>query len=206
MIGILGGTFDPVHQGHLHIAEAVLKRLQPDEIQFMPCALPVHRGTPHASAGQRCAMIELALSGRERMSLNRIEIDRSGPSYTVDSLRELRCRTDSTLLLLLGADAFNGLLSWRDPDGILELSHIVVCIRPGVRLDPDLYADYRTDSAATLSRRSAGAVLVLEVDAPDCASREIRAALLKGDSSGRCLQAEVMEYIESERLYRRTDG
>lgn len=203
MIGILGGTFDPIHNGHLHIATEALNRLELEQVQLMPCALPVHRGRPRATAQQRCAMIELALAGRAGLSLNTLEIERDGPSYMVDSLREIHARDDVKIVLLLGADAFNGFARWKQPRQILDLAHLVVCIRPGVEPDPELYRDHRVASPRELSRLPAGAVMVLEVDAIDCSSSELRAALESGDIPRRWLPSAVADYIETHHLYRR---
>ena len=202
MIGILGGTFDPVHNGHLHIAREALRRLRLDHVQFMPCALPVHRGTPGASARQRCEMLELALADEPRMVLNRLEIDRGGPSYTVDSLREIARHSGARLVLLMGGDAFNGFDSWKAPDEILRLANIAVCHRPGVGVDADLFADNRVISADELEASRAGAILVLEVDAPDCSSSSVRGTLAQGQLPRRCLHPGVAAFIEKHQLYR----
>jgi nicotinate-nucleotide adenylyltransferase len=202
MIGILGGTFDPIHLGHLHIAEQVSARLPLSQLHFMPCALPVHRAAPHAPARHRCAMIRLALQEHESFVLDTLELDRGGPSYSVDSLREMRRRTDSPLLLILGADAFNGFAGWKSPDEILRLAHLVVCYRPGFDIDPDLFAEHRVNSAAELSARGAGAILALRVEPIDCSSSSVRAALARGCTPRRCLAASVADYIDEYKLYR----
>ncbi len=202
MIGIFGGTFDPIHNGHLHIARSVLSLLSLQQMQFLPCARPVHRDPPRATAEQRCAMIELALAGEPRMRLNRLEVERGGFSYTVDSLREIRRGGDASLALLLGADAFNGFAAWEAPMKILELANLVVCMRPAVEVDPGLFSEWRVGSVEELSARAAGAILLLEVDAPDCSSSELRALLDAGRLSA-CLPAVVADYILKPRLYRR---
>ena len=203
MIGILGGTFDPIHNGHLHIATQAATRLQLEQVQFMPCALPVHRDQPHASAEQRCTMIELALDGQPGLVLNRVEIDRAGPSYMIDSLQQIRRQSDARLLLLLGTDAFNGFGDWKQPREILELASLLVCVRPGVETDPALFGEYRVDSAEQLMRQEAGAIYELEVDAPDCSSSEVRAALIDGDIPRQWLHPAVADYIQNHHLYRR---
>ena len=203
MIGIFGGTFDPIHNGHLHIARSVLSLLNLQQLHFLPCAKPVHRDAPRATAEQRCAMIELVLAGEPRMLLNRLEIERGGASYTVDSLREISQTVDSALVLLLGADAFNGLTSWEAPQEILELANLVVCIRPAIEVDADIYRERRVDSIEALKLSPAGAILLLEVDAPDCSSSNLRAALGAGEQTP-CLPAGVAEYIRNQHLYRRT--
>ncbi len=201
MIGILGGTFDPIHNGHLHIATRVQSRLGLEQIQLMPCALPVHRDRPHASVAQRRAMIDLALAGRPDFAVNSLEIDRQGPSYMVDSLREMRRRDDAALTLLLGADAFNGFARWKQSREILDLAHLVVCIRPGVEVDSGLFSDRRVESPEQLTKLPAGAILVLEVDAIDCSSSEVRAALNTGDVPRQWLNPGVADYIENNHLY-----
>ena len=203
MIGILGGTFDPIHNGHLHLATEALSRLELEQVQLMPCALPVHRNQPHATAQQRCAMIELALSGQAGLALNTLEIERDGPSYMIDSLREIHARGDVKIALLLGTDAFNGFASWKHPRQILDLAHLVVCNRPGVEPDRDLYPEQRVESPQELSRLAAGAILLLEIGAIDCSSSEVRAALEGGDIPRRWLPPAVADYIETHHLYRR---
>lgn len=204
MIGILGGTFDPIHNGHLHIATQAAVRLQLEQVQFMPCALPVHRDQPRATAQQRCCMIEQALAEHRNFTLNTLEIERDGPSYMIDSLREIRRRNAAPLLLLLGSDAFNGFGNWKQPQDILELAHIVVCLRPGVSVDQTLFPDNRIDSAQQLSRQSAGTILLLEVDAIDCSSSAVRAALVTGSIPRHWLPPDVADYIQTNNLYRRS--
>lgn len=202
MIGILGGTFDPIHNGHLQIATQALARLQLQQVQFMPCALPVHRDQPRATAQQRCDMIESVLAEHPEFILNTLEIERDGPSYTIDSLREIRRRSAATLLLLLGSDAFNGFADWKQPREILELAHLVVCLRPGVSVDPTLFPEYRIESVGQLSRQSTGAILPLEVDAIDCSSSAVRAALQTDAIPRQWLPSGVADYIQTHHLYR----
>jgi nicotinate-nucleotide adenylyltransferase len=207
MTGILGGTFDPIHLGHTHIASQVVARLGLQRLQFMPCALPVHRGSPHASAQQRCEMIELAIENTPAFSLNRIELQRDGPSYTIDSLRRIRQNAGfrpgtDCLVLILGADAFNGFADWKSPRQILELAHLVICCRPGVEVDADLFAAHRVATPEQLRERNAGAILVLAVDAPDCSSSMVRGVLQQGLSARQYLCAAVADYIDEHNLYR----
>jgi len=148
-------------------------------------------------------MIDLALAGEERMRLNRIEVDRGGSSYTVDSLHEIRRGENRVLVLLLGADAFNGFAGWKRPEEILQLANLAVCVRPGIEVDNELYAERRVDSASALRARSAGAILLLEVDAPDCSSSALRDAFDAGQAAPACLHPGVAEYIRNHNLYRR---
>ena len=208
MTGILGGTFDPIHLGHTHIASQVATRLALQRLQFMPCALPVHRGSPHASAQQRCEMIELAIEDTPAFSLNRIELQHSEPSYTIDSLRRIRQSADfqsgdDCLVLILGADAFNGFAGWKSPRQILELAHLVICCRPGIELDDDLFASHRVATPEQLRARNAGGILVLAVDAPDCSSSMLRDELQQGLAARQFLSAAVADYIDEHNLYRK---
>jgi len=203
MIGILGGTFDPIHLGHLHIATRVFAQLGLQQLQLMPCALPVHRDQPHASAEHRCAMISLAIDGQAAFVLNTLELERKGPSYSVDSLRRIRQQTDASLVLVLGADAFNGFAGWKSPREILRLAHLVVCYRPGFEIEPDLFDEQRVDSAAELSRRAGGGILLLQVDAIDCSSSAVRAALDAGETPRQYLAPPVADYIDEHNLYRK---
>lgn len=203
MIGILGGTFDPIHRGHLHIATRISAQLGLQQLQLMPCALPVHRDQPHASPEHRCAMIGLAIEGYAELALNTIELERKGPSYSVDSLREIRRATDASLALVLGADAFNGFAGWKSPQEVLAMAHLVVCCRPGFEVEADLYAKQRVDSAAELSKRAAGCILLLRVDAIDCSSSAVRAAMHAGNTPRQYLAPPVADYIDQHNLYRK---
>ena len=203
MIGILGGTFDPIHNGHVHIATEVYARLGLAQLQFMPCALPVHRDLPEVSAQHRCAMIGLAIDEQPGFVLNSLELDRDGPSYSIDSLRQIRVHDDSALVLVLGADAFNGFDGWKQPQEILQLANIVVCCRPGYQLDRTIFDDYRIDSMRELSSRTAGAILMLEVDAIDCSSSAVRASLNSGTTPRQYLHPSVADYIDEHNLYRK---
>jgi len=204
MIGILGGTFDPIHNGHLHIATAASKRLQLEQVRFMPCSLPVHRNQPHASASQRCDMIELALDERPDFILEPVEIERGGPSYMIDSLRQIRRRGFTSLLLLLGTDAFNRFGEWRQPQEILQQASLLICARPGIEPEFAQFAKYRVDSVEQLQRQGAGAILPLEVDAPDCSSSEVRNTLVAGGIPRQWLHPAVADYIQTHHLYRST--
>jgi nicotinate-nucleotide adenylyltransferase len=203
MIGILGGTFDPIHRGHLQIATRVLAQLGLQQMQLMPCALPVHRDRPHASPEHRCAMIRLAIEGHAGLDLNALELERKGPSYSVDSLREIRRETDAGLVLVLGADAFNGFAGWKSPYEILRLAHLVVCCRPGFEVESDLFAEQRVESAAALSSRATGCILLQRVDAIDCSSSTVRAALQAGEDARKFLAPPVADYIDQHNLYRK---
>ena len=205
LTGILGGTFDPVHRGHLHIATQVLRGVDLAQLQFMPCAEPVHRDPPRASAEHRFRMLELAVAAEPRFVVSSLELERGGPSYTVDSLRALRAAGDDgpALALILGSDAFNGFASWENPDGVLELAHLIVCLRPGAEIDSRLYPRRRAHEVAELRSRAAGLILELGIETNPCSSTELRDRLAAGLPTEDCLAPEVADYIRHNQLYRK---
>jgi nicotinate-nucleotide adenylyltransferase len=203
LTGILGGTFDPIHLGHLHIAHQVTARLGLQQVQFMPCAQPVHRERPCASEAQRCRMIELAIEEQPAFVLNTLELQRGGPSYSIDSLREIRRQNTQSLVLILGADAFNGFANWKSPGEILEIAHLVVCCRPGFEIDNAIFGDHRVETPSELANSRAGGILALTLDAIDCSSSRVRAALEMGNTPRQYLTAKVADYIDEHYLYRK---
>ena len=202
MTGILGGSFDPIHKGHLQIATKVVDSLSLQQLQFMPCAVPVHRHQLHTSAQHRLNMIEMVVSKNQSLAVNTVELERQGPSYTIDSLRQMRAQSDAVLVLVLGADAFNNFAGWKNPQEILSLTHLVVCPRPGVDIDPRLFPHNRVGSVRQLRENPAGAILKLEFDQCHCSSTAVRQSLVAGEPADDCLATEVIEYIKLHKLYR----
>jgi nicotinate-nucleotide adenylyltransferase len=185
-IAILGGTFDPVHLGHLRVAWEAAEALDA-QVRLMPARLPPHRPAPVADAQQRVAMLELALAGQDRLVLDTRELRRGGPSYTVDTLRELRAEAsaEQPLILLLGADAFAGLTSWHEWHRLFELAHIVVLTRPGhvAPLPVELAAEIaarRVRLAEQLHDTPAGKVFDLPVTPLEISASAVRALLASG--------------------------
>ena len=202
MIGVLGGTFDPIHAGHMHIAEQVESRLPLTELHFLPCATPVHRHIPQVSDAQRVQMIELAIAGISKFKLNHLELERGGQSYMVDTLRQIRAQNQtSTIILILGADAFNGFQSWKSPDEVLQLAHLVVCKRPGVEIDNSIYANHWVNSAQILESHTEACILPLEIDENPCSSTHVRKLLLERNQADRCLAPAVYQFILRNHLY-----
>ena len=202
MIGIFGGTFDPIHNGHLHVAQQVLGRVEPGRIDFLPCAIPVHRGIPHESVRDRFRMIELAIGGHRKFKLNTLELDRGGKSYMVDTLREIRENDPGqSLCLILGADAFNQLERWKSSLEILQLAHLIVCYRPGVVLDRAIFSDRWVESAAALDKSTKARILPLEIDENPCSSTKVRDSLEAQEAEIECLHPAVFKYIQDHHLY-----
>jgi nicotinate-nucleotide adenylyltransferase len=184
-IALLGGTFDPVHIGHLRVAWEAAEALNA-QVRLMPAQQPPHRPAPVASAAQRVRMLQLALAGQQRLTLDTRELDRPGPSYTFDTLRSLREEFGDArpLILLLGADAFAGLPTWYRWRELFELAHVGVLTRPGhsAAWQPelaDLVAARRVETAQPLSATAAGHVFELAVTALEISASQIRALLMR---------------------------
>jgi nicotinate-nucleotide adenylyltransferase len=182
----LGGTFDPVHNAHLRVAWEAAEALDAD-VRLMPAHVPPHRPAPVASAEQRVAMLRAALAGQDRLQLDTRELDRSEPSYTVDTLRQMRAEfgAGQSLILLLGADAFAGLPTWHEWRALFALAHIVVMTRPGhdTALSAELrdeVAARRAASAAELRAAPAGKVFDLPVTPLEISASRVRALLVAG--------------------------
>ena len=208
MIGILGGTFDPVHHGHLRCAVEVQQGCELRELWFMPCGQPPHRRLPLADAGQRLAMLEAATADQPGFTVDARELRRNGPSYTVDTLLSLREELpEAPLCLLLGMDAFLGLPSWHRWERIIELAHVIVMCRPGADPAPapaplrELLAARRVESARELRRRPAGGILLQTVTQLDISASRIRELIAHGRSVRYLLPDRVLEHIRRERLY-----
>lgn len=185
-IGIFGGTFDPIHYGHLRTAFELLQTLDFEEVRFIPCCDPPHRGVTFAPATLRLDMVQLATRNEPGFVVDDREMRREGPSYSVDTLASLReefpCRS---LCLITGMDAFLGLPTWHRWDEILNFAHIVVAHRPGWRAPGDgalgmLLAERRTQRAADLHEKLHGSVYVHAVTQLEIASTEIRNLVAQG--------------------------
>ncbi|WP_114239164.1 nicotinate-nucleotide adenylyltransferase [Dyella sp. C9] len=184
-LAIFGGTFDPVHLGHLSVAWEASELLDA-EVRLMPASVPPHRPAPLANARQRVDMLRAALKNQSRLTLDTRELERSGPSYTIDTLAELRAEQgDRPLVLLMGADAFAGLPSWHRWQALFEVAHIGVLSRPGVEtVLPDALlsetAHRRVDEAALLRGSPAGKVIELSVTPLEISATRIRELLAEG--------------------------
>lgn len=186
LLAILGGTFDPVHLGHLRVAWEAAEFLDA-EVRLMPANVPPHRPQPVASAAQRVAMLRASLRGQERLRLDDRELRREGPSYTVDTLVELRSEIGLSrpVVLLVGADAWSGLPGWHRWEALFELAHVGVLTRAGH--EPDESAELRekvrsrrTTQVADLARSAAGRVIELRVSRLEISATRIRGELAAG--------------------------
>ncbi len=209
MIGVLGGTFDPIHFGHLRPALDCLQALGLEEIRLVPLNVAVHRAPPVASSVLRLAMVEAAIAGQPGFVADPREIERPGGSYTYDTLISLRAELgrEPPLCLLIGADAFAGFLDWHRPADILDLAHLLVMRRPGasVALDPALQAfctGRLRDRADDLAETPAGRILFQDVTQIDVSATGVRDLIRQGLSPRWLLPDAVISIIAAEGLYR----
>lgn len=208
-VGVLGGTFDPIHLGHLRPALEVWEQLDLEEIRIVPCHIPPHRRSPRASVAQRVRMVELAVQGQAGFRLDLREVERAGPSYSVDTLTALRAELgeDVPLCLIMGMDAFAGLPSWHRWTELIELAHLVVTHRPGSPASQDIdLGDWlervRTEDPRDLHARSRGHVWFCPVTQLDISATDIRRRIKAGRSPRFLLPDAVWHYIHAEGLYR----
>lgn len=193
-IGILGGTFDPIHVGHLAAAQAAMQCERLDKVLFIPTGQPPHRSGVIADATDRLEMCRLAVAGDRRFEVSDLEVRRGGLSYTVDTLRELkRLHPDDTLFLVLGWDAAKLFSNWRKPREIRTLASVIVVTRPGSG-PPSVNAM----RAAGLGQGDS----VCERETPDISGSELRDKIARGEPVGDCLPPEVERYIAAHGLYR----
>lgn len=184
-LALFGGTFDPVHLGHLSVAWEASELLDA-EVRMVPANVPPHRPPPRASAEERVAMLRAALRGQDRLHLDTRELDRQGPSYTVDTLVNLRHEQgDRPLVLLVGIDAFTGLASWHRWRELFELAHVAVLSRPGFStVLPDELENAvkprRTTNVADIHAAPAGRVIGLDVTPLEVSATRIRQLLADG--------------------------
>lgn len=186
-LAIFGGTFDPIHNAHLRVAWEASEALDAD-VRLLPASVPPHRDQPVADARQRAALVRAALVGQARLTLDTRELQREGPSYTIDTLLELRAEIGEArpLVLLVGADAFAGLTTWHRWRELFDHAHIGVLTRPGhdgVALPTELrtkIASRRCADAASLRESAAGRVLPIAVTPLEISASTVRAILASG--------------------------
>ncbi len=209
MIGILGGTFDPIHFGHLRTALDVQQAVGLEQVRFIPLHGAVHRDQPETPAELRLRMVQAAIAGEPSFVADERELQRAGDSYSVDTLGSLRQEfPDQPLCLLLGMDAFNGFADWHRPREILRLAHLIVMHRPGsgepkdarVR---DILESHRCTHPTQLKARKGGLIHLQGVTQLDISATRIRALVAAGLSPHYLLPESVLALIRENRLYRR---
>ncbi len=213
-VGVLGGTFDPVHNGHLALVEAAFAALSLDSLILIPAAVPPHKRVLHiTSFAHRLAMLELAIAGRRGLYVTRLETERPGPSYSVDPLAALRNHYGPavTLFFLVGIDAFLEMQTWKSYRQVPQLADLVVVDRPGARvreLDAAIlsrFPGYGPDLAGGCWRETNGPGVIrpLVMEPVDISSTAVRELIARGDEAVTgLLPAAVTGYISRHRLYR----
>jgi nicotinate-nucleotide adenylyltransferase len=218
-LGIFGGTFDPLHVGHLRLAIEAREALGLAEVCFIPAGNPALRNAPRAAPQDRLAMVELALASLPGCSMDPAEVlaapAHPAPSYTVDTLRRLRAKHGSTrpLVLLLGADAFARLEEWHRWRDLFDLAHIAVATRPGHEIivgagDTALDGEFRARkrAAADLAAAPAGRIVPFAITALEISATAIRERLARGLSVRHLVPDPVLDYIETQQIYRTPHG
>ena len=207
-VAVFGGTFDPIHYGHLRSALELAERLDLAEVRMMPCATPPHRASPAGSAEHRAAMLELAVARESRLSCDRRELRREGRSYTIDSLIELREELGArrSICLIMGCDAVLDITRWHRWDELLDWANVVVIARPGWHFpDQGPVAQWLEANACAgpeqLRERSAGGILVEELRPLSISASEIRELVATGRSARFLLPESVLDYIWNYNLY-----
>jgi nicotinate-nucleotide adenylyltransferase len=208
MIGIFGGTFDPVHYGHLRSALEVMDIFGLDEVRLIPCANPPHREQPAVSAKMRLQMLELAIKNQPGLKIDTRELDRydqhQAPSYMVDTLKSLRQEFPTEpLLLFIGSDAFKHLTGWHQWQQLFDYTHIVVMTRPGFetqQLDGFFKARLAVD-IKELAQASSGKLCFQQITQLDISATAIRDIIARKQNPGFLLPDAVIEYIKKNKLY-----
>ena len=212
-VGLLGGTFDPIHFGHLRLAEEMGEVLGLQEVRILPAGHPPHRGQPRAASHHRLEMARRAVAGNPRFVLDEREIHKASPSYSVETLTVLRGELppDVPMILFMGADAFMGLTTWHRWQELLDLAHLAVAHRPGFSSavwedalpEPlrKLLATRRCEQPAELTEKPTGLIHLHAITQLDISASQIRERALRGKSLRYLLPDSVIDYINENHLY-----
>ena len=191
-VGVMGGTFDPIHHGHLVAASEVQAWFDLDEVVFAPTGRPWQKsGRDVSPAEHRYLMTVIATAANPRFTVSRVDIDREGPTYTVDTLRDLSAAMpDADLYFITGADALTDIFGWHDADGLFELAQFVGCTRPGYDMDPD-----------TIAALPSARVTIVEIPALAISSTDCRERQRRGQPVWYLVPDGVVQYIPKHRVY-----
>lgn len=210
-IGILGGTFNPIHFGHLRMAQELADALNFDEVRFIPAASPPHKDTPTISAEHRAAMVRLAITGNPAFSIDERELHRAGASYTLDTLLSLRTElgAQTSMTLFMGSDAFTKFDTWHRWKEIIQLCHIALVQRPQQQADASklpktletFLHNHYTENGDDLHSSPAGFVTMRQITALDISSTAIRHGFQQHHSTRYLMPDSVIDYIKTHRLY-----
>lgn len=205
-LALLGGTFDPIHNAHLRVAWEAAECLDA-EVRLVPAQVPPHRDPPVASASQRVAAVRAALAGQHRLTLDTRELERAGPSWTIDTLIELRAELgpEPALVLVLGSDQLRNLATWHRYRELLQYAHIAATRRgahPLNDLEPRVEALLAGHGREALPDAPSGAIVWFTMAPVPVSATALRARLARGERPAELLPAAVLDYIERHRLYR----
>jgi len=213
-LGLFGGTFDPVHFGHLRLAEEAIAHLGLAGVRWIPAGQPPHRGTPQVTARQRLEMVSGATGNNVLFSVDASEVEAAVPSFTVHTLERLRCELgpDQSIVLLVGADAFAGLATWHRWRDIFLLAHVAVSHRPGFPVEASSlphelaaeFNDRRQSEICGLKQAPAGDIVTFAMTQLAISATQIRKLLANGLSARYLLPDTVLDYIHLHQLYKST--
>ena len=208
-VGVLGGTFDPVHHGHLRLAVECLRDFAFSEVRLIPVHTPPHRDAPIATAAQRLTMLQLAVEGTNELVADDREVRRGGVSYTVDTARALREEFGARpLCLIMGMDAFQLLHTWHRWTELLDYVHIVVVNRPGSAVEfqhrevAGLYAQRSVADISGLAAKPSGSILKADIPLLDISAARVRKLIAAGGDVSFLLPPPVLDYIRREGIYK----
>lgn len=206
-IGLFGGTFDPIHHGHLRTALELYQALNLKEVRMIPCYLPVHRKLPNATHEHRVAMLECAVKSEPALVVDYCEINRKSPSYTIDTVKELREQYPTTpLCFIMGIDAMLGFTSWDDWEIILQKVHLIIAHRPNYQLPKtgiiaDLLKERLKKHPEAISDSVAGNIILQPVTALEISATDIRKQIASGKNPRYLLPDSVYDYILENGVY-----
>lgn len=208
-IAILGGTFDPIHYGHLRTALEIYQRYEIQEVRLIPCQQPVLKNGTHATVAQRLAMLQLAVNNESEIKIDERELHRTTPSYTFDTLVSLREELkDTPIWLVLGSDIFENFTKWYRFNELIHLAHFFVVKRPGFVLPKNgeaaqLFQTHQCDDIALLQNQNAGKIITVELTPLSISATAIREQIQKQLSPRYLLPDSVLDYINQHNLYQK---
>lgn len=206
-IGILGGTFDPVHFGHLRMALELQQAYNLAEVRFIPCWQPVHRTSPIATPEQRLAMLACAIANESTLKVDDCEVQRKGPSYMIETIEALREKLPNTpLCLILGVDAWSEFATWQRYETILRLSHLIIAQRPSYPLPETgavaaLLQQHLKQDTSTLRKSLGGNIMLRPVTSLEISATAIRNQIAQDQDPRYLLPDSVYDYIVKHRIY-----
>lgn len=207
-IGLFGGTFDPVHLGHLRLALEAAESLGLEQVRLLPCHQPPHRNSPQVESWQRAEMLQLAMGASPLLRVDERELGRQGPSYTLETLQSLRAELglEVSLVWIMGSDAFVHLETWHRWRELLDWAHLLVVLRPGCAMPDqgplwDWWQAHRAERVGVLDESPAGSLLVRELRLLPISATEIRALVQAGQSPAYLVPERVGRYLQQHQLY-----